>query len=620
MWRVERERFENDSQTLTRDLRYMKTRFDEARAMASKRDGEAATERDIMKGQLAEARKELKAVSERSLDGATKSRTMGRKVDELVSSKAALQASFIDLQTSSEAALVSEIERHACEVRLLRKDLTELRSAHASVTQAVGLAASVAATRSESSATEMARLSSEARVALEQRDDALAALSELSSTVHELRSLREENAKLCRNTGSAAAAYRDAVVERDKLRDGALGWDALFKREGGVRDAALGWDALFKREGGAAEGSAEPITALHVYSDVVALRDNEFKLTKELGASEAGRKELESKVSVCTCELVELRAAQAKDRRCLDALGTEARTLKSLVAVKDQALLRRQELLESYEANESKPGRRSDDQRLEKERLVEDELRRTKEALADVGQAAARDNAKLERQLEKAQCEVAALIGAVARGEVVAPGVKVLHMRDNPSAEAARQRKAREVERVDQLERENSQLKAKIESASFATGVASSSLSSCGGGGEVFTPNKEPTSQIVNQRLKEMFRKNVEQLKSAVMSLFGFELIFSPGSAGSYNVKCRSVYSESEEQVLLFQWTGASGDGMIDTASPLQLMSTPFALQVQQDRPQIFKIYLHTFASLPLFLGEVQRYLFESTTQFTQGP
>jgi len=85
-------------------------------------------------------------------------------------------------------------------------------------------------------------------------------------------------------------------------------------------------------------------------------------------------------------------------------------------------------------------------------------------------------------------------------------------------------------------------------------------------------------------------------------------------------VKCRSVYSESEEQVLLFQWTGASGDGMIDTASPLQLMSTPFALQVQQDRPQIFKIYLHTFASLPLFLGEVQRYLFESTTQFTQGP
>jgi hypothetical protein len=80
------------------------------------------------------------------------------------------------------------------------------------------------------------------------------------------------------------------------------------------------------------------------------------------------------------------------------------------------------------------------------------------------------------------------------------------------------------------------------------------------------------------------------------------------------------VYSESEDQVLQFQWTGTGEDGKIDTASPLQLMSTPFALQVQRDRPQVFKIYLQTFASLPLFLGEVQRYLFESTTQFAQGP
>jgi len=66
--------------------------------------------------------------------------------------------------------------------------------------------------------------------------------------------------------------------------------------------------------------------------------------------------------------------------------------------------------------------------------------------------------------------------------------------------------------------------------------------------------------------------------------------------------------------VLQFEW--ANVGGQVDLATPLQLMSTPFAQQLQRSKPQMLKVYLGTYNSIPMFLGEATRHLFESTTQF----
>ena len=119
----------------------------------------------------------------------------------------------------------------------------------------------------------------------------------------------------------------------------------------------------------------------------------------------------------------------------------------------------------------------------------------------------------------------------------------------------------------------------------------------------------------MNQRMKEMFKKNVDQFKQVVQSLFGYEVSFRPGVKSDYRVRLRSTYAGREDDVLEFAWADTKNDGKIDVASPLQLMSTEFALHLQRDRPSIMKTYLENFDSIPMFLGGVTHYLFENTTQ-----
>jgi chromosome segregation ATPase len=555
-WRAEREKLENSCHALTSDLRYLQTRYEDERSAASERDAAAATGREKLKKQLAQVKKELTETSGGTLADATKLKILDRKVEELTSENSALGSRLDELHASSGAALTSSQASHEREVGVLRHELETLRLAQATRAQEARNAAAVAATNSDVSAHQVARLQGEVGEARAERDGALAALSKRAGSIDELQSLRKENEALRRKLDASAASLQATTAERDALLDASQQWGALFKTTGGAAGPGAATTAGNKTR--AAAGNDGYVTALQVYSEMEALRNNELKLTKELGASESSRRDLQGRVDEASREVTELKATQGKERRRLETSETEARTLKSLMAVKDQALQRRQELLESYETNEAKPGRRSDDQRLEKEKLMEAELATAKGALKELEQAALKDNARLERQLEKVERELAAHYTAMVRGEGEAPqATRILHMKDNPSAQAARERRAKELERFDNLERENCELKAKmneVASSSSSSFCRSSSsvqdTEGCGSGGGgssggdglaaasvMTTPSKEPTGEIVNLRLKEMFRKNVEQLKTAVMSLFGFELIFSPGSNGNYNVR-----------------------------------------------------------------------------------
>lgn len=100
-----------------------------------------------------------------------------------------------------------------------------------------------------------------------------------------------------------------------------------------------------------------------------------------------------------------------------------------------------------------------------------------------------------------------------------------------------------------------------------------------------------------------------------MQSLFGYELIFAPGTS-TYQVKVRSIYAEREEDYMQFAWVDTGEDGKVDMSAPLQLMATPFAQGLQRSKPGLIKLYLHTFNSIPMFLSEVNRHLFESTTVF----
>jgi hypothetical protein len=109
-------------------------------------------------------------------------------------------------------------------------------------------------------------------------------------------------------------------------------------------------------------------------------------------------------------------------------------------------------------------------------------------------------NTLLQRQLERAESD---LVSARSEG---AASYKVLHMIKNPSVDAARERRQKEKERLEQLEIENEELKKRV------------GRGGGGGGGGENAPVAE--QNLVNERLKELFRKNVEQLKKGQRFVF----------------------------------------------------------------------------------------------------
>lgn len=200
-----------------------------------------------------------------------------------------------------------------------------------------------------------------------------------------------------------------------------------------------------------------------------------------------------------------------------------------MIEVRDRAIQRRQDLLSTYDSNEQKPGRLSDDQRLAKETLLQQEVEakdheiselRAKQAFVvtkesysaveakkskvrlalseyrpdieatsksrfprliepqkledELRQEAVRSN-KLEHMLERVESELAALKAAMSSGEVTPSNCRVLHMPNNPAAEAARERRIKVQQRLEELEEENADLKRRMQSLGTSLEASDSS-------------------------------------------------------------------------------------------------------------------------------------------------
>lgn len=110
-------------------------------------------------------------------------------------------------------------------------------------------------------------------------------------------------------------------------------------------------------------------------------------------------------------------------------------------------------------------------------------------------------------------------------------------------------------------------------------------------------------SNKLNVRLKEMFKERITSFREAVYLLFGYklDLINSENETeGPKRLRLRSMFAESPEDSLLFQWKG----------EVLELLETPFASKLDS---KLFTL-LNTSNSIPAFLSNVTLELFENQT------
>ena len=214
--------------------------------------------------------------------------------------------------------------------------------------------------------------------------------------------------------------------------------------------------------------------------------------------------------------------------------------------------------------------------------------------------AAERERDSIMKQLEKVERELSKYEHQVVTGDYDRRITKVLHFVNNPTAlalaKASKNKAANERER---LQFDNNKLMQEVEvlRAGATDAVKAAAEAAAKARAEGIDKDK------VNQRLKEMFKERIQSFREAVYLLTGFRIDMT-NDRDSPQLRLRSMYADSEEDHILFQW---EQDG-------LQLMETPFASRLET---KIFT-YLSTCNSVPAFLSNLTLELFEKQTW--QGP
>ena len=232
--------------------------------------------------------------------------------------------------------------------------------------------------------------------------------------------------------------------------------------------------------------------------------------------------------------------------------------------------------------------------------------------------ASVAEGTELRRANEKQREELFGIKHAAGLDFV--PGrTRVLHLQQNPAAAAAAAAgraphgpSTVPQERMRALQAENRQLTESLAAASAASSAAAAAAAAAGPSSSLQNTSvaaagaatSAPDSSKLNLRLKEMFRERITSFREAVYLLLGYkvDLLFANEAGGSAlpRLRLRSMYAESPEDSLLFQWRG-------DT---LELMQTPFAERLDHRLLE----HLRRCNSVPCFLSNITMELFESQT------
>lgn len=111
---------------------------------------------------------------------------------------------------------------------------------------------------------------------------------------------------------------------------------------------------------------------------------------------------------------------------------------------------------------------------------------------------------------------------------------------------------------------------------------------------------KLDSSELKNQRLKEVFQKKITEFREACYTLTGFRIDFTADT----QLKLLSMYAENERDYLLFK---------LDPSGEMQLLETEYSKTLKN----LIELHLHHQNSIPMFLSSITADLFsQQTTMF----
>ncbi|XP_046898329.1 mitotic spindle assembly checkpoint protein MAD1 isoform X2 [Hypomesus transpacificus] len=181
---------------------------------------------------------------------------------------------------------------------------------------------------------------------------------------------------------------------------------------------------------------------------------------------------------------------------------------------------------------------------------------------------------------------------------------KVVHLRLNPTSVAKQLRQ----EEVEVLRQEVTRLREHLRSlASPAPDASASNVSiSLPPSQEVLELRRQmESSELKNQRLKEVFQKKIQEFRTVCYVLTGYQIDLTTHN----QYRLSSVYAEHMDDALLFKSAGGSVGGSVG-AGAMQLMETSFSRTLA---PMV-DLHLHHQKSIPAFLSAVTLDLFSRQT------
>ena len=212
---------------------------------------------------------------------------------------------------------------------------------------------------------------------------------------------------------------------------------------------------------------------------------------------------------------------------------------------------------------------------------------------------------------EARACQAETLAG---KGSYNSETTRVIHLKSNPFAEAIKEKHQAEIEalnrRLEEAEEalaaagdKRSSLATEATTPSASTGRGS--IGSAGASGKKDDTLSSLDAQKLHKRLKERFKEQIGLFREGVYLITGYKIDMSFSDSDCPRFKVRSIYGETEDDHLMFQWPKQ------DSASSLDLLTTDMA-RLLMNGPSA--IYMTKFNSVPAFIASVTLELFDKQT------
>jgi mitotic spindle assembly checkpoint protein MAD1 len=310
----------------------------------------------------------------------------------------------------------------------------------------------------------------------------------------------------------------------------------------------------------------------------------------------------------------QMRALEAKVAATAAQLSSATSETKSLKALLDSV---------NFEDTQQK----HDSVRIARIEALELQLAESNKALAETNAELAlvtslkEENKKLQKHLQQTEADNAMLSSRLSRGEFDPATTRVLHLIDNPMAQARQAKQTQQAQQIKQLQLELTQLRSNPAStisgniaASLVSGFSQFSSSSSADSSEsqeflrrALTEAQETIKVLKkgaednekrSQRLKSVFTAKAQEFRDACYQVTGWAIEL----VGDKLFRAKCIYAERSDDSLLFQLTDSGVLQLCDTDFHKRLDSTLRSL-------------LPKFRSIPFFVASVTGELFQAQTR-----